>query len=42
MEDSSSKEIKFLEKPVINIDKLSYIIEKKEIYVNLFEFNTIK
>ena len=42
MEDLSSKEIKFLEKPVINIDKLSYIIEKKEIYVNLFEFNTIK
>jgi len=42
MEDSSSSEFHFLEKPEINIDKLSYILEKKEIYVNLFEFNTVK
>ena len=35
-----SKDIKFLPKPLINIEKLSYIKQKKEIYVNLFEFST--
>ena len=42
MEDSSSTEFHFLEKPNINIEKLPYIVEKKEIYVNLFEFNIVK
>ena len=40
MEDSLN--IKFLEKPNIKYENLSYIVEKKEIYVNIFEFNTAR
>ena len=34
------KEIQFLKKPEINYEKLNYIIDKKEIYINVFEFMT--
>ena len=40
MEDASF--IKFIEKPKIIYEKLSYILQKKEIYVNVFEFTTVK
>ena len=40
MEDSLN--IKFLGKPNIKYENLSYIVEKKEIYVNIFEFNTAR
>ena len=41
MEDLD-KNIKFLTKPNIDYNKLSYITELKDIYVNLFEFNIKK
>ena len=41
MEDSAPETIHFLKKPEMNYEKLNYIKEKKEIYVNLFEFSTV-
>ena len=41
MEDTE-KNITFLSKPNIDFSKLSYIDDKKEIYVNLFEFSIKK
>ena len=41
MEDIESN-ITFLTKPNIDFSKLSYIVDKKEIYVNLFEFSIEK
>lgn len=34
--------LQLLSKPDIKYDKLKYIVDKKEIYVNIFEFSTIK
>ena len=43
MEDQPSPSgIVFLEKPEINLGKMNYILDKKELYVNLFEFNLTK
>ena len=41
MEDTESN-ITFLTKPNIDFSNLSYIVDKKEIYVNLFEFSIVK
>ena len=42
MEDLSPSNIKFLSKPYFDPKKMNYLIEKKELYVNLFEFRTTK
>ena len=41
MEDKSNS-ITFLSRPDIDFSKLNYIVDKKELYVNLFEFSTKK
>ena len=42
MKNSIIEEIHFLKKPEIKYEYLNYIKSKREIYVNLFEFNTEK
>ena len=44
MEDDIINEdnLQLLPKPDIKYDNLKYIVDKKEIYVNIFEFSTIK
>ena len=42
MEDLSPSKINFLKKPELKLEKMDYLIAKKELYVNLFEFSTIK
>ena len=39
MDDEQFKSISFLPNPNIDFGKLYYIVDKKEIYVNLFEFS---
>ena len=42
MEDLSPSNIIFLSKPELDLQKMNYLTEKKELYVNLFEFRTTK
>ena len=42
MEDFSPSNIIFLSKPELDLQKMNYLTEKKELYVNLFEFRTTK
>ena len=44
MEDkiTTEEKLQLLPKPDLKYDKLNYIKEKREIYVNLFEFGTKK